>query len=312
VSWLNLAKRMPLAGQLYTYSRGLQDKLEGIRQTVDDLLQIEADKWIEQLLANPRHADPKRLNRYEHKVFSQTGEDGIIAEIFRRIGTTNRVFVEFAAGDGIENNTRYLLSSGWKGVWIEAHQRYVHEIAKSQAGEIQQGTLRLLGEFITAENIESLFEKGSVPEDFDLLSIDVDRNTYWAWKGINRYRPRVVVIEYNAIFPPGCRWVVGYAPDATWDGTSNFGASLTALELLGAAKGYKLVGCNLAGSNAFFVREDLVGQHFCGPFTAQNHYEPPRYYLALRTAGHPRALYQLWRRPFTIDEHGNVPRTPHD
>jgi hypothetical protein len=312
VSWVNLAKRMPLAGWLYRYSRGFYEKLDYLHQNLDDLLQIETEKRIEQLLATPRYSDPRRLNKSEYKVFSQTGEDGMIAEIFRRIGTTDRTFVEFAAGDGIENNSRYLLISGWRGLWIEAHQGYIDEIARNRVREIQQGTLRLLHEFISAENIESLFEKGDVPEDFDLLSIDMDRNDYWVWKQIVRYRPRVVVIEYNSIFPPGCRWVVEYAPSTTWDGTSNYGASLSALELLGKEKGYKLVGCNLAGVNAFFVREDLVGEHFCGPFTAENHYEPPRYYLVLRMPGHPRAVSKLWRKPFIIDQHGNIRKTASD
>jgi hypothetical protein len=53
--------------------------------------------------------------------------------------------------------------------------------------------------------------------------------------------------------------------------------------------GYALVGCELCGTNAFFVRTDLVGEHFCAPFTAENHYEPPRYWLARRD-GHPRCI----------------------
>jgi len=58
------------------------------------------------------------------------------------------------------------------------------------------------------------------------------------------------------------------------------GASLGALETLGREKGYSLVGCSLAGVNAFFARDDLVGDKFCAPFTAENYYEPPRYDLA--------------------------------
>src|SRR5262249_61727003 len=56
---------------------------------------IQTDQLTRAILADPRHQDPKKLNRYEYKVWSQNGEDGIIAEIFRRIGTTNRYFVEF-------------------------------------------------------------------------------------------------------------------------------------------------------------------------------------------------------------------------
>ena len=55
---------------------------------------------------------------------------------------------------------------------------------------------------------------------------------------------------------------------------------LGALEALGREKGCCLVGCSLAGVNAFLVRADLVGDKFCAPFTAENHYEPPRYALA--------------------------------
>ncbi len=62
-------------------------------------------------------ADPKRLGGYGFSTYSQNDEDGILQEIFRRIGTTNRKFIEFGCGDGLENNTTYLLLSGWRGVW---------------------------------------------------------------------------------------------------------------------------------------------------------------------------------------------------
>ena len=72
-----------------------------------------------------------------------------------------------------------------------------------------------------------------------------------------------------------------------WRGTNYFGASLKALTILGAKKGYELVGCNFGGTNAFFVRRDLLADHFRRPFTAENHFEPVRYFL-YRKNGHPR------------------------
>ena len=42
-------------------------------------------------------------------MFSQGDEDGIIHEIFNRIGTANRRFLEIGAGDGLENNTAVYL-----------------------------------------------------------------------------------------------------------------------------------------------------------------------------------------------------------
>jgi len=59
---------------------------------------------------NPRYADPRRLLRHAFQVTSQNGEDGIIHEIFRRIGSTDRVFAEIGVGDGNENNTAFLLT----------------------------------------------------------------------------------------------------------------------------------------------------------------------------------------------------------
>jgi hypothetical protein len=140
--------------------------------------------------------------------------------------------------------------------------------------------------FITRENIASLFDGIGVPAEFDLLSIDIDQNTYYAWDGLSNYRPRVVVVEYNSSLPPDVDWKVRYDPGRTWDGTNNFGASLKAFELLGRDYGYSLVGCDFIGVNAFFVRDDLVGDSFAEPFTAANHYEPPRYHLLHRRC-HP-------------------------
>jgi hypothetical protein len=80
---------------------------------------------------------------------------------------------------------------------------------------------------------------------------------------------------------------VKYDPNGRWNGSNYFGASLSAFVKLGNAKGYSLVGCSFSGSNAFFVRNDLLGDKFCAPYTAENHYEPPRYHVWL-TAGHRR------------------------
>ncbi len=240
------------------------------------------------LYDNEKYKNPKKLNRFEFSAFSQNGEDGIIEEIFKRIGTTNRFFVEFGVETGIETNGTYLLYKGWNGYWIDGTQKNVDAIKQNFSTAISSKQLQVKCSFITAENIEELFREASVPQEFDLLSIDIDRNDYYIWNAIQTYSPRVVIIEYNSIFRPGCEFVVPYKADKWWDGTSNFGASLESLYLLGQAKGYKLVACDFTGVNAFFVREDLVAGHFADPFTPGNHYEPPRYFLSTYKSGHKR------------------------
>ena len=72
---------------------------------------------------------------------------------------------------------------------------------------------------------------------------------------------------------------MAHNPDHAHDGSDYFGCALKSYEELLSAKGYKLVGCNLLGVNAFFVREDLLGDHFHDDCSAENHYEPGRFFL---------------------------------
>lgn len=251
---------------------------------------LQVDDYLQKnLYHNPRYQAPDKLNRFEFQAFSQFGEDGIIQEIFKRIGTTNRYFVEFGVETGVETNTTYLLYNDWKGLWIDGSEENIQNIRQHFPKTMAKGNLTAIWSFITAENIEQLFKQGNVPVEFDLLSIDIDRNDYYVWEAITSYKPRVVIIEYNSIFRPGCHFVVDYDANAMWDGTSNTSASLEALYQLGLKKGYKLVASSFSGVNAFFVREDLVTDKFTGPFTAENHFESPKYFL-YTTPGHPRKV----------------------
>ncbi len=249
-------------------------------------------RFIQELLAQPRYADPKRLHRFEQQVFSQNGEDGALAEIFRRIGTTDRRFVEVGVGDGLENITVFWLAQGWEGCWLEGDEKSVAQIREHFWQPLAKGSLVLRQAFISAENIGSLFTELKVPPEFDLFSLDIDRNTWFVWRALKDYRPRVVVMEYNASWPAAVDWTVEYRPELVHNCTAYMGASLKAYERLGAELGYALVGCDLGGINAYFVRRDLCGDKFAAPFTAENHYEPPRYFL-LRRDGHPRCFTDI-------------------
>lgn len=251
--------------------------LEQASQT-NDLL---ANLLYTQAFSTPRFQDEKRLLRHGFKVYSQHDEDGIIEEIFRRIGTRDKFFVEFGVGDGLENCTTYCLLKSWRGVWIDGSAACMEAIQKNLAFAIKGGFLRTKYSFITAENIEGLFAELQVPEEFDFLSVDIDRNDYWVWDAIRKYRPRVVAIEYNASFKQTAACVIPYDPSASWDWTNYSGASLKALELLGRQKGYELVGCNYTGVTSFFVRRDLLGGLFAEPYTSENHFEAPRYFVRM-------------------------------
>jgi len=236
------------------------------------------------LYDNARYVGNNKLNRFEFNIFSQNGEDGIIEEIFNRIGTKDKFFVEFGV-HGARNNTTLLLTKSWEGLWIEGTKAGFDKVKRKFHKEIQSSRLKLDHAFITAANIESLFSRNDVPEKFDFISIDIDGNDFWVWEAIVNYKPRVIQIEFNATLRDSLSIAMKYNEDHVWNGTSYFGASLKALEILGKKKGYALVGCDFSGTNAFFVSTEEDLSKFESPFTAENHYEPPRYFLQ-RENGH--------------------------
>jgi hypothetical protein len=101
-----------------------------ILRRLDTLAHIEVEQYLHTLFSERKYLHGNRLEPYGSKVYSQCDEDGIIQEIFNRIGSQSRTFVEFGVQNGLENNTLKLLLEGWSGLWIEGNERYVVEISK--------------------------------------------------------------------------------------------------------------------------------------------------------------------------------------
>jgi hypothetical protein len=230
---------------------------------------------------------PKVLGTVMAQVYSQNYEDAIIAEIFKRIGTTNKKFVEIGVENGVECNTRLLLEQGWRGLWIEGSEAHCAQIRQRFKREIDDGRLVLEHAFVTRESIPQVLATAGFAEAIDFFSVDVDMNTHHIWRAAP-LRARVACIEYNASYPPQVSFEAPYKPDAMWDGTNWFGASLKALETIGREKAMHLVGCDISGVNAFFVDAAAVGDKFVAPYDAETHFEPARYQV-LKMRGHRRA-----------------------
>jgi hypothetical protein len=196
------------------------------------------------------------LSPYELRVFSQNGEDGVLDELVRRVGTSERpTFVEFGTEGGVQANCVYLADvARWHGHFIEAAD---DSFAALQAKYEPNPRVVTTKSFVTPEGIDELFGRIGVPAEPDVLSIDIDGHDYWVWEALQAHRPRIVVIEYNGALG---RQPLVQARDSppVWNETEYFGASATALAQLGVRKGYRHVYCDLAGLNAFFVRDDLA------------------------------------------------------
>lgn len=196
------------------------------------------------------------------KVFSQFDEDGIIQYLIHRLPIKSKTFIEFGVENYEESNTRFLLlNDHWQGMVLDARASDIRYIQQDRI--YWQYDLQARCTWITRENIDALLQSAGFGEDVGLLSIDIDGNDYWIWEAIQSIRPAIVVVEYNSLL--GLRPIaVPYREDFDRVDAhySNlyYGASLGALHHLAQKKGYLLLGSNIWGHNAFFVRADIAGE----------------------------------------------------
>lgn len=196
----------------------------------------------------------KACNKY-----SQFGEDGILAAIFDRIGTENRWVMECGAADGLFfSNSRKLIEQEWSAVLIEGDREQYAKLSNLYPIPHREGqTIATLCAKITPngrssfDQVLSLWSTASdwtVPEDLDLAVIDVDGADYWLFNSLLKYRPRVVMVEYDPAADPD------FIPPMGGEGQ----AGLQAIIKLGIGKYYWPVV--VTSTNVIFVQQELVGR----------------------------------------------------
>ncbi len=247
---------------------------EVFKPAVEDIIAGQVNRSQEtQILLMRHYKDMVRRNTRPLPTFDEVGfrchsqfeEDGILLYIFSLIGTTNKVCVEMCAGKGIRcNTTNLILNHGWRGFLFDGKRKRVEkgkEYFSRQKG-VGLWPPRFMHAWITAETVNEILEGAGVSGEIDLFSLDIDGMDYWVWKALDSVQPRVVVCEVHGGIGPERSLTVPYDPQfvATMQGYA--GASLPAMTKLASEKGYRLVGANRYGLNAFFVRtgigEDLL------------------------------------------------------
>lgn len=199
-------------------------------------------------------------------VYSQNGEDGIIEWLFSKIASESRICVEFGAWDGrhLSNTFNLVAHQGWKGIYIEGDRHKFQALTKTSTDHPQ---ITPILRFVSAsgpDSLDNILRETQIPENFELLSIDVDGNDYEIWEGIKNFRPSVVIIEHNPSFHPGFEYI-------DHGGRAFMGSSATSLYLLARRKGYELLGARQ--SNMFFVREELFAALNVRPQTVQETFD---------------------------------------
>ena len=209
------------------------------------------------------------LQEVEFRVSSQWGQDGIIDWLVERaeVPPAAQTFVEFGVEDYRQSNTRFLLQNrNWRGLIMDGHPGMVKAVESD--GLAWRYDVIARPAFITRDNINGLISVAGFSGEIGLLSIDIDGNDYWVWEAIHTVRPIICVCEYNAVFgdlhPISIPYDRNFSRTKAHPSNLYFGASVAALCSLAAKKGYRFVGTNLAGNDAFFVREDFANRFVDG------------------------------------------------
>lgn len=205
---------------------------------------------------------PENFREFGFQVFSQWDEDGLIQYLISHIEIENKVFVEFGVENYEESNTKFLLMhDDWRGLVMDSSVDHINYLKRCSI--YWKHSITALEAFITPDNINALIRDNGIEGDIGLLSIDIDGNDFYVWEAITCIRPRIVICEVNPYFGAEEALVIPYQEDfnRTEAHYSNlyWGASLRAFQNLADKKGYRLVCINSAGTNAFFVRSDVMG-----------------------------------------------------
>jgi len=196
-----------------------------------------------------------KLNSKRNRYHSQWGEDGLLEYVLSKLPISNNQLVEFGAWDGkyLSNSFHLIQKFNYSALLIEMDTGRFQELERNML-PYQSVCLNLMVGYQGDSKLDSILAKSGIPLDFDLLSVDIDGNDYQVWEAMVIYKPKVVIIEMNSSIFPGK--VTINDPDHTFELFVS-GSSITALNHLAQAKGYKMIAN--VGCNAIFVREELYG-----------------------------------------------------
>lgn len=249
-----------------SYRRLLRKKRNGQPESYDLLREVQKLKMLEAKLLTRQIASQGLLpgiSSAEFSVYSQFGEDGIIQYLLGQVKNLPESFIEFGVETYAEASTRYLLeNNNWRGLVLDCDNKAMEALRSKSI--FWRHDLTAVGAFIDCDNVNRLFKDHGFTGKIGLLSIDIDGNDYWVWNSINVVDPSIVVVEYNSVFGPSIPVTIPYDPGFSRAKAHYsmlyWGCSLGALCVLAEKKGYSLVGCDSAGVNAFFVRNDSLGK----------------------------------------------------
>ena len=239
-------------------------------------------------LLHKRRVDLANPGSWEFSGFSQHGDDGILDVLLGQLQQSDRTCVEIGSGDGVENNTCWLVvAEKFCGLMVEGDpwlaRRTRRNIVVHSIGSA------CLDVFVTRGSVVSLI--GRMPSAKpDVFSLDIDGNDYHIMATLfgAGFRPKIIVVEYNAVFGSDRSLTIEYRDDFVLSRSHPsrlaYGVSMTAWKRLMTSHGYRFVTVERSGVNSFFVDPSCFDAAFLdgirGLSFAENRYQLAKFGMA--------------------------------
>jgi len=197
--------------------------------------------------------------------FSEFEEDGHLLYLLTLAGSTSKAVVEISSQDGrVCMATNLIVHHRWRGFLFDGDPVFVREGRRFFAGHpaTRSAPPVMRAEWFTRDNVNHVLAAAGMPDEVDVLSLDIDGNDLYLWSAM-KTRPRILICEFNNAVPSDLALTIPYRPGFSFaalpaDQAMFRSASLAAFVAVGRRKGYRLVGMNALGFNAIFLRDDVL------------------------------------------------------
>ncbi|MDE2473326.1 MAG: hypothetical protein KGL35_32625 [Bradyrhizobium sp.] len=197
--------------------------------------------------------------------FSEFEEDGHLLYLLTLAGSGSRTVVEISSQDGrICMATNLLVHHRWRGFLFDGDPVFVAEGRRFFGRHPATRALPpvVQSEWFTRANVNGVMASAGVPNEVDVLSLDIDGNDLHLWNAMT-LRPRILICEFNNVIPSELALTIPYQADFNYaalppDQALFRSASLAGYVAVCRRKGYRLVGINALGFNAIFLRDDVL------------------------------------------------------
>lgn len=252
-----------------------------------------------------RRIDLRHPESWEFSGFSQNGEDGIIDVLRSQLRQSNRSSLEVGCSSGMENNTS----------WLVVCERYCATLIDGNAKLVARAARSIVPYSIGSRCMPIFASKETVPQiikaspclDPDVFSMDIDGNDYYIVRDLfaQGLRPRIAVVEYNSVYGPNRPLTVPYDPEfvigRAHPSALYYGVAIAAWTGFFAEHGYRFVGVDRNGVNAFFVDPGFFDAGFLDAIAAVRFVEN-RYQLRKFAASSDRQFKLIAGLPFVTIE----------